>query len=186
MKSKLFLFKSTLILPIMLFFSSLAVVEAGELEKNKTRVPMLENLASDAKKAREQQIPVLIEFSMHQCPFCFQVEDEILGPMLISGDYDDKVIIRKLLIDDAGDVIDFDGRKIEKDELSSRYGINIVPTLVFFDGYGRPLGIELVGVTTIDFYGAYLDQAIESALDKINAVSPASSVSSAPGPDGAG
>lgn len=170
----------------MLFFSSLAVVEAGESEKTKTRVPMLENLASDAKKARDQRIPVLIEFSMHQCPFCFQVEDEILGPMVISGDYDDKVIIRKLLIDDAGDVIDFDGRKIEKDELSSRYGINIVPTLVFFDGYGRPLNIKLVGVTTIDFYGAYLDQAIEDALDKVKSVSPTSSASFVPVQDDAG
>lgn len=133
-------------------------------------VPPAMNLQEDGIVAQEKGIPVLLEFSMHGCSFCEQVEDEVLKPMLISGDYDDKVIIRKIMIDEDTSITDFNGKPVAYEDLASRYRIFVTPTLVLLHGNGEVMGLEMVGVTTIDFYGAYLDQAIDMALHKISTV----------------
>ncbi len=127
-------------------------------------IPKAINLQNDGIFAQEKGIPVLLEFTMHGCPFCEEVENEVLRPMLISGDYDNKVIVRNVMIDEETVIIDFNGEKITYEELASRYNVFVAPTLVLVHGNGQPMGIEMVGVTTIDFYAAYLDQAIDAAL----------------------
>lgn len=156
-------------------------------------VPLVSDLQQDGIQAMEKGIPVLIEFSMHGCPFCEQVEEEVLKPMLISGQYVNKAIIRKMVLDDDNQLTDFNGQKISYDEFALRYAIDVVPTLVLMNGEGKALGLRMRGVTTIDFYGIYLDQAIDQALGvtsrkvrPANADSPASSTSSAPEPGAAG
>ena len=144
-------------------FSSLAAATDAS-------VPPALNLQKDGVVAQEKGIPVLLEFSMHGCSFCEQVEDEVLKPMLISGDYDNKVIIRKIMIDEDTNITDFNGKPVSFDELASRYSVFVTPTLVLLHGNGEAMGLEMVGVTTIDFYGAYLDQAIDTALHKISLV----------------
>lgn len=127
-------------------------------------IPKAINLQKDGISAQEKGIPVLLEFTMHGCPFCEQVENEVLHPMLISGDYDKKVIVRNVMIDEDTDIIDFNGEPISYDELAARYGVYVTPTLVLLEGSGKAMGLQMVGVTTIDYYGIYLDQAIDDAL----------------------
>ena len=144
-------------------FTSLAVATDAS-------VPPAMNLQKDGIVAQEKGIPVLLEFSMHGCPFCEEVEEEVLQPMLISGDYDNKVIIRKIMIDEDMSITDFNGKQVAYEDLASRYNVFVTPTLVLLHGNGEVMGLEMVGVTTIDFYGAYLDQAIEMALHKTSTV----------------
>lgn len=126
------------------------------------------DLQRDGFEAQEKGIPILLEFSMHGCPFCEEVEAEVLRPMLISGDYDNKVMVRKVMIDEDSSIVDFNGERITFEELASRFNVFVTPTLVLVHGSGETMGLEMVGVTTIDFYGAYLDQAIDQALVKIS------------------
>ncbi|MDH5391860.1 MAG: thioredoxin fold domain-containing protein [Gammaproteobacteria bacterium] len=126
------------------------------------------NLQKDGITAQQKGIPVLLEFSMQGCPFCEQVEEEVLKPMLISGDYDNKVMLRKVMIDEDTVITDFNGKRITYEALASRYNVFVTPTLVLVHGNGAVMGLEMVGVSSIDFYGAYLDQAIDRALNKIS------------------
>lgn len=136
---------------------------------DQVKIPKAVDLQQDGILAREKGIPLLLEFTMHGCPFCEEIEEEVLRPMLISGDYDHKVLVRNIKIDEEDSVIiDFNGEKISYPELASRYNVYVAPTLVLVHGNGRAMGLEMVGVTTIDFYGIYLDQAIDQALKKVS------------------
>jgi len=157
-----------LVLPV--FFISALLINAvfTQAEARDSDIPKALDLQKDGIIAQEKGIPILLEFTMHGCPFCEEVEEEVLRPMLISGDYDNKVIVRNIKIDEEDTtIIDFNGEKITYEELAERYYVYVAPTLILVQGDGKEMGLEMVGVTTIDYYGAYLDQAIDQAMKKI-------------------
>ena len=47
-----------------------------------------------------------------------------------------------------------------------RFGIRSVPTVIVFDTLGVPAAAPVIGLASGDFYGAYLEQAIEAGLSK--------------------
>ena len=147
-------------------------------EAESDQIPKALDLQKDGLRAQEKGVPVLLEFTMHGCPFCIEIEEEVLKPMLGSGLYDNKVLVRNVKIDDDLEIIDFNGEKISYEDLAYRYNVTVVPTLILVQGNGKAMGLEMVGVTTIDFYGAYLDQAIESALKKVSTAAEPTSVGS--------
>lgn len=150
----------------LVVFAFQAISPVAEAEG--VSIPKAINLQNDGIFAQEKGIPVLLEFTMHGCPFCEEVENEVLRPMLISGDYDNKVMVRNVMIDEDTVITDFNGEEITYEELASRYNVFVTPTLVLVHGDGKSMDIEMVGVTTIDFYAAYLDQAIDEALKVIS------------------
>lgn len=131
------------------------------------RVTDLEALAA---QAREQKLPILLMFSQQQCPYCSIMEENYLRPMLRSGKYTDKVIIRKLRIDDFGSLTDFNGNRIEPGQLSSRYGASVTPTLVFLNAEGKEIAPKLVGLGTEGFFAGDIDNAIDTALLHLRSV----------------
>ncbi|UCE90318.1 MAG: hypothetical protein JSW10_05755, partial [Pseudomonadota bacterium] len=52
-------------------------------------------------------------------------------------------------------------------EFAQRYSAFVMPTVVLVDHRGRELAPRLVGVTTPDFYGGDLDDAIDTALGRL-------------------
>lgn len=126
-------------------------------------VQVADNLARVTDAAAERGVPLLLVFSSLECSYCTLLEEDFLQPMLISGMYDDKVIIRKLNIDAGNMVVDFQGRNRLAREIADDYDIDMTPTVVLLGPEGRELTRRLIGVTTPDFYGGYLDRAIEAA-----------------------
>lgn len=122
------------------------------------------DLQADATQAESQQLPVLIMFSASYCSYCSIVKDEFLKPMLLSGEYTDKVIIRVLEIDSGDDINDINGVKVDPEDFAERYNVSLTPTLVFINPRGQELTQRMIGVTTVDFYGGYLDDAIDRSL----------------------
>ncbi len=129
-------------------------------------VPIIDDLAAEARLARDRQLPLLIMFYSDDCGYCMRVEEEFLEPMIISGDYTDRVLIRRLNVG-HGAVRDFGGQIVPVNEITARYEIRVTPTIVFVDTRGRELAPKMVGLTTPDFYGGYLDEAIFAALDRL-------------------
>lgn len=125
------------------------------------------NLQADGQLARNRQVPLLIMFAMQDCPYCVVVREEFLNPMLISGDYDNKVVIREIHTDSYLKLRDFNGKPVTSGALARRYDVSLVPTVVFVDAEGRELAKRLIGITTVDFYGGFLDEAIEASLIKL-------------------
>lgn len=125
------------------------------------------DLKADASTAQARSLPILLSFTSSTCGYCEQLEEWFLKPMLISGDYDDKILIRKVIIDDADTLVDFDGSRVDADRLASRYRVTVVPTVLFLDAGGRELTDRMVGINTLEFYGGYLDNNIHTALDQV-------------------
>ncbi len=130
-------------------------------------VPISENLQRDGALARAQGLPILLSVSAEDCPYCDQLEEDFLGPMLISGEYTDKVIIRRLMVDGGSQVIDFDGRQQDAGYIANRFRARLTPTILFLDGNGREVAGRIVGINTPEMFGGYLDTCIEMALLRI-------------------
>ncbi len=116
-------------------------------------------------ESRDKRLPILLMFSAEHCSYCIRLEEDFLKPMLRSGDYEDKILIRKLKIDDFTAIRDFKGESVTPGEFAERYRVYVTPTVVFLDGEGSQLAKKRVGLSTPEFYGGYLDQSIDTALD---------------------
>ena len=134
-------------------------------------LPQIKDLRVEARQSQEKRLPILVMFSADYCVYCARIEEDFLKPMHNGGFYDDKVLIRNVKLGD-GLVSDFDGSRISANELAKRYDVSVTPTLVFIDAHGRQLAQKLVGLTTPELYGGYLDQAIDTSLDRLRRTKP--------------
>jgi len=120
-----------------------------------------------SKVMEQKSLGLVLMFHAAHCPYCALMENEILSPMVKSGEYDDKVIIRKLQIDEARDVKDFKGNIVEPSDISDRYGATLTPTLVFLDANGNEKAKKMIGINTVELFGAYLDDNIDVLLQNM-------------------
>ena len=116
---------------------------------------------------QEKSLGLVLMLHAENCPYCYMMEHEILSPMVRSKDYDDKVLIRKLQIDEARDIKDFSGKVVEPSDLSDRYGATLTPTLVFLDAQGNEKTEKMIGINTVELFGAYLDRNIDKLVKNI-------------------
>ena len=158
---------------IFSFFSPLLFAISGQNgnvlpKKASPKVKLTHNLAKDGRLAERKGLPILLVFSASDCSYCELLEAEILRPMLLSGDYTDKVIIRKVNIDeDSAIVRDFNGKKTPLNDIVLRYGVYVTPTVIFVNHEGTELAKRLIGINTVEYYGGDVDAAIEKSLKKI-------------------
>ena len=128
------------------------------------------DLKADATEARDKQVPVLLFFSMEHCPFCNTVEEEFLKPILRNSEYDSKVVIRKIKIDDNHFVKDFNGKSRDPGEFSEEYNVSMVPTLVLVNAKGKRISPAIIGIRNTHYYSAELDEAIDASILKIRSL----------------
>jgi thioredoxin-related protein len=131
-------------------------------------VPLATDLQREGRQAEQACMPLLLEFSAKDCGYCTLLEEEILNPTLLNRDYDRRVMMRKLMIDRFNKLRDFDGSPVRAAELADRYRVFVTPTLLFVDSQGKELAERMVGVTTLEFYGGYLDQALEVSRSRLH------------------
>lgn len=127
------------------------------------------DLSADARKAATQRLPILLLFSAEHCGFCDRLKEDYLVPMAISGDYQDRVLIRILDISGIQPVRDLDGRRVMPEVIADRYRVAVTPTLLFLDGKGGRLLPPMVGYNSPELFGLYLDAAIDEARSIIRA-----------------
>ncbi len=147
-------------------------VSAAEIPLHAAVVPQVQDLRADARDAAARGLPILLMFASDTCTYCMQLENDYLKPMLASGEYADRLLLRKVLIRDTRTITDFDGATVEAGELARRYRVDFVPTLVFVDAQGRELAERLVGLSSTDFYWGYLLQGIDTAHKQLRAGTP--------------
>jgi len=150
-----------------LFTILLAILLSLPLAAADVMLTDLTDLETDAVRASDKDVPILVMFSASYCGYCSIVKDDFLKPMLLSGEYSDKVIIRVLEIDGDNDIRDIDGKLIDPAEIADRYNVQLTPTLAFVDADGNELSEKMIGLTTVDFYGGYLDESINRSLMQI-------------------
>jgi thioredoxin-related protein len=122
------------------------------------------NLAADARQAAERKIPLLLLFSETDCPWCARARQEFLLPMQRNPEYQGKVMMREVGIDNTAALVDFAGRATTQAEFARSHRVRMVPTVVLLGPRGETLAEPLVGFRTADYYGYFLDQRIDAAL----------------------
>jgi thioredoxin-related protein len=144
---------STLLLLFTFTSYSSENIESALIEEN--------NFQQLSAEMKEKNLGLVLMLHAEHCPYCILMENEILSPMIKSGEYDKKIIIRKLQIDEARDVIDFAGKTVEPSDISGKYKAFVTPTLVFLDHQGNERIKQMVGINTVEMFGAYLDIEID-------------------------
>jgi thioredoxin-related protein len=114
-------------------------------------------------QAETRQIPILLMVSQDHCGFCKQMKQEVLNPMLLSGDEANRVLMRELLIDAGETVVNFQGQHEASETFSSRYKVRVTPTLLFLDNKGEEVAERILGINTVDYLPFYIEGAIDHA-----------------------
>ncbi len=142
---------------------------AEEQDHNLPYVEIIDvnDLQALGREAREQGKVIMLEMSASYCGYCKTLEENIIKPMLRSGDYSDYVLIRRLLIDSHYKLPDFNGSKTTPARFSQRRDVALTPTLLFLDGEGQEVSERILGVNTLEMYGAYVDAALLQGHQKI-------------------
>lgn len=161
-----------LFISLLLLVVCHGVAVRAEVPREQVRVEHAGDLRALAQESRRSGRPILIEVAMDYCPYCARVEDEFLEPMLMT-DYDrERVIIRRIELGTTTGLTDFDGRPLTGQAFADRYGVTLVPTVLLLDAHGREVAERLEGLLTPDFYGGYLEAAIDDARGRIRAEPP--------------
>ncbi|HYD77319.1 hypothetical protein [Ramlibacter sp.] len=140
----------------------LPLLAAGGLARTAT-LPAPRSLAEELDRALEARRPLLVMASLDGCPFCKTVRDHFLAPLRT----DTGQPIVQLDMGSAQAVADFDGRSRTHSQLLREWGVGVAPSVLFFGRGGREVAERLVGASIPDFYGAYLDQRLATALKRI-------------------
>ncbi len=106
------------------------------------------------------------------CPYCAAARRDFLAPMQASEQWRDKVLMREIVLDSGASLRDFNGETLTVREFAKRHGISRVPTVIVFDGNGAQVTQPLVGLSSSDFYGLYLEQAVEAGLVRMRNSTP--------------
>ena len=130
-------------------------------------LPYVQDFTAEAKEARAKEVPILILFMNSNCGYCKRVLQEFLLPMGRNAEYNNKVIMRQVELGSNVKLRDFNGKLTTQGEFTRTHNIQLVPTVALFDAEGHVLADPIVGLLTPDFYGGYLDNAIDEALAKV-------------------
>ncbi|GAO36461.1 hypothetical protein SCT_1868 [Sulfuricella sp. T08] len=140
---------------------------AGAHAADSAEVPIAHNLATDAQEAKTRGVPIMLVFGSHNCPFCLLLNRDFLQPMRRNPEYEAKVMMRRIDISANVALRGFSGKTTTHARFAKEHRIKLTPTIKWFDPEGRELTEPLIGLTTPDYYGGFLDQRIDEALAKM-------------------
>jgi len=149
---------NTLLSTVTLFFCATAFAQP---------LPALNNLQQDQQQAGKERF-LLVLVSQPGCSYCELIQEEIIKPMQISGQYDHKLLLRNLIIHDDRSMSDLTGEQLDTSDFARRYNTALTSTLLFLDPQtGAELVKKLVGISTVEMYGYYVDKAVAQASNKL-------------------
>lgn len=121
----------------------------------------LTNLA-DIGRTNTGTRAMLVLFSQPDCSYCDLVRNEFLLPLQQKPPRG--LAIREFKVAEADSLLDIEGNPLSPQAFASRYDIRFFPTVALIGTSGELLAEPLIGIGSKDFYGYYLDQAINQAL----------------------
>jgi thioredoxin-related protein len=121
------------------------------------------DLAADVRLAAGKGVPLVVLYSRDDCSWCAKLRREHLGPL--ARDPKAPALVRELHMDRATPLLDFAGRRTTSADFAKQMQAQFAPTLMFHGPGGALLAESIVGYRLADFYGAYLERAIEESRD---------------------
>ncbi len=126
-------------------------------------LPAPRSLPDELEAALRGKRPLVVMASLDGCPFCKLVRDSFLAPL--RADTGQPVVQLDMGRQDR--VTGFDGRAATHDALLRGWKVRVAPTVLFFGRGGTEVAERLVGASIPDFYGSYLQQRLDAAVQRI-------------------
>ena len=155
----------TLLLAITVSIFSMGSVVAKPKNGIRT-VQHVEDFAALLEQAIKERKVIMLEMSATYCNYCRILEEEIINPMIISGDYN-HVIIRQMHIDSYYDLIMPNNKKMTPSEYARSKNVFVTPTLLFLNGNNEEVAERIIGVNSLDYFGAYVDEALNIGAENL-------------------
>ena len=125
-----------------------------------TALPVPVSLPGAAQTAAAKKEPLVLLVSLPGCPYCEVVRRNYLLP----ARRDAGLHAWQLNITDrATPLVGFDGKATTAAEQVALWKAGFTPTVLFLGPSGQDLAERLVGLASLDFYGAYLDDRLTTA-----------------------
>ena len=123
-------------------------------------LPVPTSLPEVAKQASAKGEPLVLLISLPGCPYCEMVRRSYLLP----GRKDDGLQAWQITVDDRSALLrGFDGKPTTAAAQVKLWKATFTPTVLFLGPQGHELAERLVGASIPDFYGAYLDERLQTA-----------------------
>ena len=132
-------------------------------------LPVAHNFRADGEAATVSRKPILIFFNLTGCHYCRGALREVIVPMFRNAEWRAAMEFRQVTIDDGKSLIDFDGKTIENIAFARERKGTFTPTVMLVDGRGQSLGDPIIGISNLDFYGAYVDALAQKAIAEMRA-----------------
>ncbi len=142
---------------------------AGVYAEDSAEVPIAHDLAADAQEAKTRGVPIMLVFGSRNCTFCLILNRDFLRPMRRNPEYEAKVMMRRIDTTANAALRDFSGKTTTHARFAKEHRIKLTPTIKWFDSEGHEPTEPLIGLSTPDYYGGFLDQRIDAALAKVRA-----------------
>lgn len=132
-----------------------------------TALPVPASLPAAAGIAALKNEPLVLLVSLPGCPFCELVRRNYLLP----GQRDGSLHAWQLNISDrTTPLTGFDGQVTTAAAQVAAWKAGFTPTVLFLGPAGQDLAERLVGLASVDFYGAYLEERLTQARKAVLAL----------------
>ena len=122
-------------------------------------IPTAKSLQTEISTALKVASPLLVFVSLDNCPFCKIARENYLLPLL----NEQFIPMVQVNFRNLTAVVDARGIAMTQDRLIRTWGVKVAPTVLFLGKDGKEIAPRLIGGSTSDFYGAYLDDRIRIA-----------------------
>jgi hypothetical protein len=122
-------------------------------------LPIPDSLPDVAALAARDGEPLVLLISLRGCPYCELVRRNYLLPARANGLPAWQINMHE----PQRALVGFYGQPSHVAEQIARWKVRLAPTLLFLNVQGLPLAERLVGVSSVDFYGAYLEQRLTTS-----------------------
>ena len=153
----------------LLVAAILACATHASLAQSAGQLPRVDDFTVLAREAHARRAPIVIAFVRASCVYCAIAKRDYLVPMHRDAKWRERMIMREVDLDRRATLRGFDGKATFPSDFSRLFGVRRVPTVVVVDHRGTLLAPPVVGLLSEDFYGFYLEQAIEAGVAKLRA-----------------
>ena len=122
-------------------------------------LPPARALNEELGRALQQKQALVVMVSLEGCPFCKVVRENYLGPMRER----DGLPVVQVDMRSKQRLTELRGNTVTHDDLTRTWGVKVAPTVLFFGPDGTEVAERLVGGYIPDFYGAYLEDHLQTA-----------------------
>ena len=120
-------------------------------------LPASRSLPDELSVALRAGGPLVVMVSLEGCAYCRIVRENYLAPLARQG-----LAVVQVDWRSHAPLQDFAAAGTH-DDAARRWKIKVAPTVLFFGPGGREVAPRLIGMSSEDFYGAYLDARLEQA-----------------------